>query len=367
MIALVAERLVSGRLGVRFGSARRSWALRSTRRAVRKMAPLIVGSVQPRPGSRPTGNWVVRKVRSTETNVTVLYLGPPGRSPVALAKVATGRATAERVMRNLEHLNALHGDDRLRGRLGAVPHPLAHGADHNRFFTVEQAMAGQAASRWALRDGEPVFDLLARSVRALTECRRGSYGSRPVDELVDRWVTTPLDSFRRILPSRLDDATDRRVGHLRSALAEIFDDDPQSVGWTHGDYWFGNVLFTESGGPVTGIVDWDSADPEGLPILDIVGLLLTTRALLARCDLGDVVCAFLAGSGWSRPERQLLEMSEQFSSVKNEAIRALVLLAWLSHVTDVIAKRPEYATSGPWMRHNVLNPLTAIGDSMCAR
>jgi len=46
---------------------------------------------------------------------------------------------------------------------------------------------------------------------------------------------------------------------------------------THGDFWLGNILWT--GEKITGIVDWEWGRTDGMRILDILHLVLMSRAI----------------------------------------------------------------------------------------
>ena len=111
---------------------------------------------------------------------------------------------------------------------------------------------------------------------------------------------------------------------------------------------------------LTGIVDWDRAAAEELPLHDLVHLLLSTRGLVQQRDLGEIVRALLEGEHWTAPERALLEAAEHAlpGSVVQE--RAMVLLSWLRHITGNLAKSSRYRRNVLWLSRNVEAVLHSV-------
>ncbi len=56
----------------------------------------------------------------------------------------------------------------------------------------------------------------------------------------------------------------------------------------HGNLWLGNVLCSPEDGRVTGIVNWERSRTD-LPVVDVMHLVCTTRALVEHRELGAVV------------------------------------------------------------------------------
>jgi aminoglycoside phosphotransferase (APT) family kinase protein len=109
-----------------------------------------------------------------------------------------------------------------------------------------------------------------------------------------------------------------------------------SVGWVHGDFSPGNVLV--DGGRVCGIVDWDQAIPDGLPVLDLLQFMLASRS----GELGAAIASFRPTGA----ERDLLA---------DHAVEldAAVLLCWLRHVGANLEKSGRYASNRRWLEANV--------------
>jgi hypothetical protein len=119
----------------------------------------------------------------------------------------------------------------------------------------------------------------------------------------------------------------------------------------HGDYWPGNLLVTDDGSRVTGIVDWDLAAHGAPPLCDYLHLLLYTRRLVLRREYGQIVADALDRAVWDPVEAGVVRQADQ-SWIPDARLRIGVLLTWLRHVGSV-APLPDHGENGIWVRRNV--------------
>ena len=104
---------------------------------------------------------------------------------------------------------------------------------------------------------------------------------------------------------------------------------------------------------ITGIVDWEQALIEDLPMLDLLFLLLTTRMQLEKRELGNQIEQFLAGASWSEQEQELLTSAQRQLPGEPLAMPILLLLTWLRHVSMTVDKSERYRHNLVWRRRNV--------------
>jgi thiamine kinase-like enzyme len=125
------------------------------------------------------------------------------------------------------------------------------------------------------------------------------------------------------------------------------------VSWVHGDFWLGNVLVEGDGASVTGIVDWDFAGSNELPVLDLLHLVVYTRTLVQRRELGGVVRNLVESEGWSPRELSMLRSCDPQLSRDGHYARAALLLSWLRHLASNLAQSDRYLHSHVWLARNV--------------
>jgi glycosyltransferase involved in cell wall biosynthesis len=243
-----------------------------------------------------------------------LAFEPEAEAPakaVKFARVPEAEPGLEREAAVLRHLR------RELPRIEGVPPLVGEGSRAGRLAVVQEAVAGESLLD-ALRPGN--FEQVAlRVARLLGELARGTYvdpGWR------GRLLEEPLDWFERHFWP---------IPEARSLLAGI-GELPLAV--EHRDCSPWNILLTPAGEPV--LLDWESAEPEGLPGLDLVYFLAN--------------CAFVFDdaleSGRTRESyAQLLDPSTPHGRVAARAIgeyraavgiseadfRRLRLLTWIVH------------------------------------
>lgn len=257
-------------------------------------------------------------------------------------------------MRQSIALAALHADSRLQEWRNLLPTILTEGQMMGNSYVVEAALPGREAR--ALM-GDPLTCARIQTAAATTirQLHQRTAAVVPVSSrLVQRWIEQPLLLIQRwnaTLPrtARRCGMLERLETELRSALAgRTF-----TLSWIHGDFWAGNLLMTPDGSTVTGIVDWDMARPNDLPLLDVLQLLLSTRMLVQRCELGDIMCSLLKKTEWQPVEYAILEDTLLALPGDTVEMRTMLLLCWLRHVAANMTKSSRYVGHWLWAAKNI--------------
>jgi hypothetical protein len=167
------------------------------------------------------------------------------------------------------------GDDALRGE-GALLRRLAGERPDLAGFPRVHAEATRAGGFALVQDAFHGPDLdpadLGHSAPALTDwllALAGDPAPRPPEEWRPRLLEEPL---RELETDYADVFPPALAARARTALAGL---GPLPLVWEHRDFGSWNVVLTASG---PAAIDWESAEPEGLPFLDLV-YLLTMSAL----------------------------------------------------------------------------------------
>ncbi|HMC79666.1 MAG TPA: phosphotransferase, partial [Acidimicrobiia bacterium] len=172
--------------------------------------------------------------------------------------------------------------------------------------------------------------------------------------VLERWVGVRLRVLAAASGNR--PAMDR----LASRLAAAFEGRTVGVGWVHGDFWPGNVIFDPGTLQVTGIIDWEWAGPGELPAHDLLYLLIQTRMLAQGRELGHVLQALLEGAPWEPAERTILEAAGVIGRGEATVERETLLLVWLRHVASNLVQSPGDARNWIWTGRNVESVLRLV-------
>jgi hypothetical protein len=127
----------------------------------------------------------------------------------------------------------------------------------------------------------------------------------------------------------------------------------------HGDLSHPNLLRLHGGG--LGVLDWELADPRGLPAQDLFFFL--TYVAFARERVRDAAdhlrafdAAFFGARAWARP---FVRAYAEALRIPAELLSPLFLLAWLRHLARLVERLAAPTAGGPlapdtvrWLREN---------------
>ena len=337
----------------------RPWQGRREVARATRIVPAIMWRLQPFYPS--VANWAIQSANSTEAGVAVLILGRPGNAPCAVLKVAVTGEAKRSLTREGTAVAALEADDRLGDWRDLLPGILAEGELDGASYLLERALGGRNAV--SLLGMTPmrrrVQIVAAETVRTLHQ-RTGA--STVVDDAcVDRWLAEPLWRVSRAAGgfrgARGRQALNRLAAEIRASLVGR----RLKLSWIHGDFWLGNLLVSTDGATATGIVDWDFAGNHELPLIDLLHLVVYTRSLVERRELGGVVRDLLDGGAWSPQEISLLRSSHAELDGDPGCAGAALLLYWLRHLASNLAQSNRYLESRPWLVGNV-EPVLSLFD-----
>ena len=219
------------------------------------------------------------------------------------------------------------GQQRLGGHR-LVPSALGSGDVAGAAWALESALPGARPQTLDRATADAVMRFLADLPRA---------SERPAS------IARDLAAVATMLPSREE--------MLRTAVDRA---DALAAGVTgvmrHGDLWLGNLLVRD--GALSGVVDWDAWEPDGVPLADVLHLFGTELALSTRRSLGEVWVTMPWGSeafrGFSAPYRSAFEDAES-----PERLLLAGIAWWAAAVAGTLARAPQRAGDDRWVSANV--------------
>jgi len=295
---------------------------------------------------------VAQSVHSTDAGVAVLMLGPPGECPRGVLKVGLTHEARRSLSREGAVLSALGDDPRMESWRHLLPGLLAEGESEGVGYLLQRALRGRnAVSLLGTAQVVGLQTVAAQAIGSLHE-RTGVSAVAGVAR-VDRWVA---EAVRRVDRAALACRGTRgrlELSRLTADVRTALIGRRLRMSWVHGDFWLGNVLVDADGSTVAGVVDWDSAGSHELPVLDLLHLVVYTRSLVERRELGGVVRDLVEGEGWTARELSLLRSCDAQIGRDAGYSRASLLLCWLRHVASNLAQSKRYLHSHVWLARNV--------------
>ncbi len=312
-----------------------AWAIGQTALAA---GVLAVGVVIRRPRRRDahvvrtlTGARTLQRLPTDSDVRVVAAVSEDGsRQLVKFGESATARARLARHVQAVATLRAMSQLGAWRRLLPVITHVA-------ETTVVERAILGVDGRRL------PADRVLSAATSALPPFYAATEGDVS-DDLLARWVEARREPLVKIAGDRGRAFTERLETTVAGRAAR--------GGWVHGDLWAGNLLLSADGSSLTGIVDWEAAQPNDLPIADVAHLLVCLRMQASGRPLGTVVRRLADGTDeLTAAERRLLDgcLPSQADPL-DDAL--LAHLGWLHHVAMRVGQTPK-GPSVIWVRRTV--------------
>jgi O-antigen/teichoic acid export membrane protein len=279
------------------------------------------------------GTWESERVLRTASDTAVVMIRIQGTP--AVLKVAATESGMASLRREAEVLSILGSDRRLGAWRSLLPVPCGDGHLDGGAFLATSRLPGRTLQLGVARR------LTAAAFHAIEPLHSLGRTVQLVDDsMLHRWLDEPAERIARTVDEN---------GSLRRLVATLHRDlagRPVTLGWTHGDFYPGNVLADTAG--VSGIISWSQARAADLVALDLVFWLLTMPGRQQPRSFGARVAAGLNRS-WTAEESRLIGPVTDLPVSR----RTLVLLAWLRHVASNLEKSDRYESSALWAHRNI--------------
>jgi hypothetical protein len=289
-----------------------------------------------------------------------LVLAPGKPEPLLVAKlprlgggIPPNGAASTSVEREVANLQAVQA-----GRAGgfdSIPRVVAFEEYLGRPILVETALVGKPLDPAAMRRDR------ARSCAAVTSwLAELPRPARSADGADGSWfgqlVERPLRHFEHVFPLSVDEQ--RLLERTWELIAPLREADMPLV-FEHGDLSHPNIMLLKDGTP--GVVDWELAEPRGLPTYDLFFFL--TYAAFASHNarksgehLAAFHAAFFGPTAWARP--YVATYAGQLR-LPPHTLTPLFVLCWARYMTSLLLRLDAAPASGrlaretaDWLRAN---------------
>jgi aminoglycoside phosphotransferase len=318
----------------------------SATRIIARVHPAVILTAR-RPGAAGLAAWVreiepsatgmaVRAKRRGKTgSIVVRCLGPSERTAPFFKLATAGAAVDEPRMRRIADRLACLGDG-ARAAGARLPEARVVTTSAGLTVLVESRVAGETAESLLQRRALTPSD----AVRRLAPWLERWHAATAVECLLDdaRLEAEVLRPAAAVAPALTGGA--EYQGWLRTRCRELIGMRVRLVA-THGDLTMSNVLLDRDEAP--GVVDWEAARPDGLPLRDLWYAAADAEAAPRRYrDRAGAWEQSLAASGatgrlvadTTDRIRHALGLSPEFVTLCRHA-------CWLQHAADEGAKRAQ--------------------------
>ncbi len=293
----------------------------------------------------------------TRSDVLLVLIG--ARAPDAPRLVLKLPLTSDAARSTTDHrqvVATLHTLPQLHAFCEFVPRVVAWGDQLGRPYYLETALPGVGAADLVRRQAEPV-SMMQDAAHLIGQLHFGTLRRRMVDEaLFARLAGDDLALLRQLVVGWPEVALLRqKLEQLDELLRSQIAGRVLPFSWTHGDFWPGNLLIQPAVGRIGGVVDWDRASVDQIPLHDLLHLLAYTRKLQRRSELGEEIVSYLLPAAFDKYERSLvkeaIEQLELPASV--DFFRSITLLYWLRFAATNLSRYPAFQRDSRWLKNNI--------------
>jgi len=271
----------------------------------------------------------------------ICFILAAGRTePIFVVKLPRLPGDHSRLDREVANLNAANRD-----RTPAdfsIPRVVAYEDYHQHRLLIETAVPGRTMSPAAVRRQPELCT--ETTITWLTNLQFTTMTRSAKDnDWFERLVEIPFLQFKKIL-SETDEAT--RLIDETVAMMKPFRNHDIPLVMSHEDFSPPNILQAENGS--IGVVDWELAEPQGLPTSDLFFFL--TYIAFARNSarkneayLKAFQQAFFNSNVWARP--YVTRYCERLK-LSHEMLAPLFVSTWGRYVAGLIARLQESGEAG---------------------
>jgi aminoglycoside phosphotransferase len=341
----------------------RKWSVRQRRARIENLLPELFKALPADVYNPAEDQWKVRHVAHTVTNTTVAFLGSMDEPPPIVLKLPGSDKDAESQKKQYETLESLYKDKRLDGWSRMLPEVVVSGKVGEQVFYAEHTLPGVPLLQF-LKDAETSQQVINLAANKIGLLHQHTAHSILVDkDLLQTWVHEPVHNIRRLASDGTIKSThlktiERMAVQLHKALAGR----NISASWVHGDYCPSNILVDPAGSEITGIVDWDMARPDDIPLLDLIHLFISVRMDMQQLEMGHIVRGLLMDEDWTPEELQLIEAAQNNLPGNPVDLHSLLILSWLRHINSNLIKTSRFDHHNVWINENVVPVLEALNN-----
>jgi aminoglycoside phosphotransferase (APT) family kinase protein/SAM-dependent methyltransferase len=316
-------------------------------------AERIVAHVARQSGTPPTGLPLARYYVRPK-GVVVLVAGSSDSGGV-IVRLPLGTMAAANCERQHHALKTLAADERIPATLGRLfPRPLADGVFDGQTFFAETGLVGELGRRYYSLPERRFDRAILEAAAVLCELRRAT----------ERPVRITATEYERLCGAWLAELR-ATVGEEKRGTLDIIDTLLRDtllgrtlpLGWHHGDYDFANLLYGEDD-RVTGILDFEVFEPEGLPLVDLLVLLARRPIRRQGVAFGTLFVRAILDRALPPLETELLERELATLGIDDRLYRALAICCWLNHLR---LRRDSWLVRSPsWLDDNLHTVIDSV-------
>lgn len=292
---------------------------------------------------------VIATPRFRASSHVIFFIMAPGQ-PSPFLVVKTPRLTGDhgRLDGEAENLRLVHSAQ--AGGFASIPRLVAYEDYVGYRLLIETALAGETMSvRLRRHQPEPYVQAATNWLIELhgATAKPGASDSAWYERLMGR----RLQQFCAAMPLATDEL--RLVEQSQTWMSSL---DATSIPlvFEHGDLGPVNIMFSKTG--QLGVVDWELAEPKGLPAADLFFLLTIAAPAWRRAQTPAAYVAafhetFFGPAAWARPYVRRYAESLHLTP---EQLKPLFVLCWSRYLVNLVTRLHDFETANQSVENDTL-------------
>ncbi|MFK7805331.1 MAG: phosphotransferase [Anaerolineae bacterium] len=311
--------------------------------------------------SRISLNSIIQAQTTTHGNVKVFFVGEGGKDPVAVFKICNSQSAGQSLGHHADTLRTVQ-TNRGQALQFAIPQILATYKHKEISAVLETKLPGITLDSYLEQEKnrslKPIIENTFTALASYYQYKETLPINIPA-KVLEKLVAQPIALIEKELGWLNKTFIGRKLQAITHELITTLQANRIRLGPIHGDLWPGNIMLDPETGQMTGLIDWETAQEESYPAVDLFHLLLTTTAQIENKELGSTVISTL-----KRPRSYSSATYATYDSnpLKSacESDRAIILLAWLHHLKSNLSKNDTFTKHYYWLFQNVISVLARI-------
>lgn len=294
----------------------------------------------------------------SETGAGVVFASDHAAGRDFVMKTPITLEARERLNQGFENLRAVRrAIPRSSPFLSSIPEPFAKLECHGQPLYVESHCSGSDLKycHRSYIDRQGLYRLGLDFLIGLHRETSGEQRRAPV--CWNTWLALREEYLNQVIPAGSRENWNKLLLRVKSFLQKT----PPAPVWMHGDLWPGNLVANEQGDRLTGVVDWSYADASGLPLTDLLQLVLVTKGQAANRSFSQMLGARMTAGKFHNDEQGFIDEYCAKFSIPAGSIWDLSALAWI----DWIYRRyPIRGSLVSWRRSEIEGFLDVVGKDL---
>ena len=306
-------------------------------------------------------NVIIQRQIPTTNDVQVFLVGKRGGMPRAVFKFASTQAACNSLLHHTDMLTSFGQLFPTSNLDFDIPQLLGVHQETSTMGVLESVLPGTTLQEVIEKKKAESLQVI---IEQITYKLHHFYTTNQTiinvfNDEIDQLVHVPIQLIAKQLGWLNHTFLGRKLNNLAKELADTLFQQELAFSPIHGDLCPGNIILDPTNGKMTGLIDWELAQPKSYPAVDLFHLILTTITHLEGQELGTtVIQALEAPRHFSDATYLIADKNKPNSADKSD--RTLILLAWLHHLKANLTKGDTYVKHRYWLYQNIVRVLLNI-------